>query len=78
MKLEGQGFKIDGKYLREDILNSVLPITLNFDTKGIGRMGNVTCAVVALSQGMIIKEKDFWKQLDDEYLYKKWSNALFV
>ena len=59
---EKKGFKIDKRFSKNEIIKSVLPITLDFRTKEIGRMGNVTCACAALSQGLIINEEEFLEQ----------------
>ncbi len=61
---EKKGFEIDKRFSKEELIKSVLPITLNFETKEIGRMGNVTCACVASKHGMIMKEDEFWTTLD--------------
>ena len=58
---EDKGFKVEERFSREDIVKSVLPITLDFDNKTIGRIGNVTCACVALKYGKIQKEEDIKK-----------------
>ncbi len=62
---EKRGFIIDKRFSKEEIIESVLPITLDFKTKEIGRIGNVTCAAAALSQGAIKKEDEFWKLLEE-------------
>ena len=59
---EEKGFKIDKRFSKNEIIKSVLPITLDFKTKEIGRMGNVTCACVALSQGLIMNDEEFLEQ----------------
>ena len=59
---EEKGFKIDKRFSKDEIIKSVLPITLDFETKVIGRMGNVTCAAAALSQGLIKNEEEFLEQ----------------
>ena len=64
-KFEEKGFIIDKRFSKEEIIESVLPITLDFKTKEIGRIGNVTCAAAALSQGAIKKEDEFWKMLEE-------------
>ena len=58
---EKKGFVIDKRFSKKELIESVLPITLDFGTKEIGRMGNVTCAAAAASCVAIIKEEDFWK-----------------
>lgn len=67
-RFEEKGFSIDKRFSKEEIIESVLPITLDFKTKEIGRIGNVTCAAAALSQGAIKKEDEFWKMLAREKL----------
>ena len=54
---EGKGFKIDKRFSRNDLIKSFLPITLDFETKEIGRIGNVTCAAAAVTQGKVIGVK---------------------
>lgn len=60
-KFEEKGFKINKLFSKDEIIKSVLPITLDFKAKEIGRMGNVTCAAAALSQGLIKSEEEFYK-----------------
>ncbi len=60
-EFEAKGFKIDGFFSKKAIIESQLPITLDFKAKTIGRMGNVTCAAAAASQGLVVQEEDFWK-----------------
>ena len=59
-RFEEKGFKLDKTFSREEIINSVLPITLNYEKKEISRMGNVTCAAGAESQRRVISEEEFW------------------
>ena len=59
-KFEERGFKIGKPFTKEEIINSKLPITLNYVTNEISRMGNVTCAAAAASCGAIVKEEEFW------------------
>ena len=56
---EQKGFKVNDLFTRESIVNSKMPVTLDFEKKLIGRVGNVTCACVALKHGMITSEEDF-------------------
>ncbi|MBQ9315062.1 MAG: hypothetical protein IJ220_08770 [Clostridia bacterium] len=70
-KFEKKGFKIESRFSREGIIGSVLPITLDFETKEIGRIGNVTCACVASKHGMVLEEDKFLITLDN---IKKFHN----
>ena len=54
-----KGFSIDKTFSKEEIIKSVLPITIDFKAKEIGRVGNVTCAAAAMSQGLILQENEF-------------------
>jgi len=56
---EKKGFNIDKRFSKDEIVKSVLPITLDFKTKEIGRMKNVTCACIALKYSKIVDERDF-------------------
>jgi hypothetical protein len=62
-KIVNRGFKIDKIFSRDELINSYLPITLNFKANEIGIMGNITCAAAASSQGMILSEEEFWKMM---------------
>ena len=64
---EKKGFEIDKRFSKENLIESVLPITLDFSTKEIGRMGNVTCACIASKHRMIMQEDEFWKTLEIDY-----------
>ena len=60
--IEKQDHITDKQSSKDEIIKRVIPITLDFRTKEIGRMGNVTCACAALSQGLIINEEEFLEQ----------------
>ena len=64
---EKKGFVIEKRFSKEELIESVLPITLDFGTKEIGRMGNVTCTCIASKHRMIMQEYEFWKTLDIDY-----------
>jgi len=50
----------------EDIVKSILPITLDLKIKEIGRTGNVTCAAIASQHGMIKSKEEFLKGYEAE------------
>ncbi len=57
-EFQQKGFSIDKRFSKEEIIKSVLPITIDFKAKEIGGMGNVTCAAAEASCGAIIKEDE--------------------
>ncbi len=63
---EKRGFTIDKIFSKEDLVTSKLPITLDFKTKKIGRIGNVTCAAAAVSQRRIMQEDEFLRIYEGE------------
>ncbi len=66
-KFEKKGYKIDKIFTKEEIIKSKLPITIDFKTKEIGRMGNVTCAAAAVSCKAVKTEEEFIEQYTNLY-----------
>ena len=62
--LENKGLRVREGFTREEIIQSIFPITLDFEKKEIGRVGNVTCTCAALSKGLVMKEEEFLKKVD--------------
>ena len=68
-KFEEKGFKIHHYFSKEEIIKSILPITVDFKKKEIGHVGNVTCAAAAVSCGAVKKEEEFWKEYQPNTIY---------
>ena len=63
-KLEANGYEIDTTpFDRNEIINGVLPIVVDFNNKKISMMGNVTTAAAAASCGIVMKQAEFEKIL---------------
>ncbi len=51
--LENDGYKPEEVFSREDVMESGFPVSVNLADKTYGRMGNVTCAAAAATQGVL-------------------------
>ena len=60
--LEKQGFlcEEDEAINREEAISSILPITVDLDTKIYGHMGNITCAAAAVTSRALITVDEFY------------------
>ena len=59
--LEKNGFKIgtDSVFSREEILDSILPVSVDLDSLEYDRMGNITCTAAASSLGVVLTVEEF-------------------
>ena len=62
--LENMGYRLDEEEprTRQEIIESVLPITVDRKNKEYRMMGNVTCAAAAVSSGRMITKEEFFEQ----------------
>lgn len=62
--LEGMGYKTDEEETRtrQEIVESVLPITVDKRNKEYRMMGSVTCAAAAVSSGRMMTKEEFFRQ----------------
>ena len=62
--LENKGYRMDVEEprTRQEIIGSVLPITVDRKNKEYRMMGNVTCAAAAVSSGRMITKEEFFEQ----------------
>ncbi len=60
--LEVDGYKLDEEFplIRQDVLESNLPVVVNSEKKVYSRMGNVTSAAVAAQSGKVIELSEFY------------------
>ena len=65
--LEKNGYHPDKDEFRsgEEIMESYLPIVIDFDTKEYRMMGNITCAAAAASSGVLKTVEEFYKYFKD-------------
>ncbi len=63
--LENMGYRLDESEprTRQEIIDSVLPITVDEKKKEYRMMGNVTCAAAAASSGCLITREEFFKKI---------------
>ena len=59
--LEKNGFRIgtDSVFSREEILDSILPVSVDLDSLEYDRMGNTTCAAAASTIGAVFTMEEF-------------------
>lgn len=59
--LEKNGFKTgtDSVFSREEILDSILPVSVDLDSLEYDRMGNITCAAAASAVGAVFTVEEF-------------------
>lgn len=65
--IERKGYQIeeDESRTREEIVNGLLPLVIDTNTKTYRMMGNVTCAAAAVSSGHLIKKEMFYKIISE-------------
>ena len=71
--LESMGFRkdIDDPRGRQEIIDAVLPITVNVAEKIYGMIGNKTCAAAATSSGLVMTKEEFSESLRINYMDKE-------
>ena len=71
--LESEGFKCtrNGADVREDVIASNLPLTINIMDKTIDRMGNITCAAAAAGAKIRKNAEDFYLLYSNYSLERK-------